>query len=96
MYEKLLNYHKCTADELRSFKEPTRDTYNPLQRYIEGTDRYLFCVEQDAHENGTLSVWGLESDDNYQRFEFNLVPCNYIHKQMGDIGDVIDPTCNSN
>ena len=29
-YEKILNYHKCSADELRAFKEPTKDTYDLL------------------------------------------------------------------
>ena len=29
-YQKILNYHKCTPDELKAFKEPTRDTYDSL------------------------------------------------------------------
>ena len=38
-----------------------------------------------------------EDDNNYQRWEYILVPCNYLHKELGeDIGDTIDPQCIKN
>ena len=95
-YEKILEHHKCSAEELRAFKEPMKDTQDSLQRYIDGTDRHLYCMSWDELDDETLSLWGTENDDNYQRWEFNLLPCNYVHKQISDIGDGIHSGCIAN
>ena len=78
-YERILDYHKCTSDELDNFAEPSKDALAPLAHYKEGKKRHLFCIDEDKLEEGELSVWGIENDDNYQRFEFVLLPCNYVH-----------------
>ena len=92
-YEQILDYHKCTAEELELFAEPSRETASPLEVYKQGTKKHLFCVNWDKLDNGELSVWGVENDDNYQRWEFVLLPCNYVHKEFGDIGDTVHKNC---
>ena len=43
-----------------------------------------------------MAIWGIENDEgNYQRFEFVLLPCNYVHAEISDIGDKVDPQCDS-
>ena len=42
-------------------------------------------------------MWGGgESDASYQRIEFVLVPCNYLHLHLGYTGDSIHPECIAN
>ena len=94
--EKILNYHKCSNNELDLFAEPSKESAAFLQQYKNGTDRHLFCIEWDQLEDNELRVWGIENDDNYQRFEFALLPCNYIHTELGDIGDTIPQNCTAN
>ena len=58
-----------------------------------GSHRGLYCFDWDQHGD-ILSIWGGSSNDAlYQRIEVDLLPCNYIHAQYGDVGDSIDPEC---
>ena len=48
-----------------------------------------------------LAIWGGTSDsDSYQRFEFVVVPCNYVHAEYGPTGypylDTIPNNCVAN
>ena len=41
-----------------------------------------------------LSIWGRDFDQRmYQRFEFVLVPCNYVHAEFGPTNDFIAEGC---
>lgn len=82
-YEKIFDHHKCTADELEMFSEPSRESAAPLEHYKKGEDKHLFCIDWDNLDGDEISVWGVENDDNYQRWEFVLLPCNYIHAEFG-------------
>ena len=64
-YEKILDYHVCSAEELALFAEPSKETAAPLEAFIDNQDRHLFCLDWDGLEDGKLSVWGVENDDNY-------------------------------
>ena len=44
-------------------------------------------------DSGEISVWGVELDDNYQRLEIDVVPCNYLHAEFGITDDRVDPFC---
>ena len=58
-----------------------------------GSHRGLYCFNWDQIGD-ELSIWGGSSNDAlYQRIEFGLVPCNYVHTQFGDSGDSIHPDC---
>ena len=59
-----------------------------------GTKRGLWCFDFDALAD-ELAIWGGgESDASFQRIEFILVPCNYLHTQYGYEGDSIHKECN--
>ena len=58
-----------------------------------GSHRGLYCFDWDEIGD-ILSIWGASSNDAlYQRIEFDLLPCNYIHTEFGDVGDSIHPEC---
>ena len=40
-----------------------------------------------------MNVGGEEAGDKYQRLDFAILPCNYIHKEFGDTGDSISEDC---
>ena len=94
-YENLLETHICSAEELEQFGKPAADS-TVIKYYKEAdSDKRLFCIDWDDYNDGTISVWGVENDDNYQRFEFNLVPCNYVHAQIVSTNDTVHPECNA-
>ena len=47
-------------------------------------DRNLYCLDWEKYGE-ELEIWGVDFDvDSYQRFEFVLVPCNYVHPTTDD------------
>ena len=57
-----------------------------------GGKRGLYCMDWEVLDN-ELAIWSVTDDDNYQRWEHVLLPCNYIHNLHGDIGDTISDDC---
>ena len=55
-------------------------------------ERGMFCLDWDNNE--PIEIIGSDIDDDYTRLEVNLVPCNYMHTQLGYQGDTINPECN--
>lgn len=53
--------------------------------------RGLMCL--DWNDDEPLLIYGKERNDEYQRIEIVLVPCNYIHTHLGYTGDSIAPEC---
>ena len=52
----------------------------------------MFCLDWSED----ISIYGNERNDNYQRIELVLVPCNYLHTHLGFEGDTIHPDCVAN
>ena len=93
--ERLLPYHRCTEADFDQFHPPSVDSAPLFEAYKSnvGSDRGLYCFDWEKIGDD-LSIWGGSSNDAlYQRIEFLLLPCNYIHVQFGDIGDSIHPDC---
>ena len=92
-YQRLLPYKKCTVEDFDSFPAPVPEALGLLEEYKRGTSRYLYCLDWEEVGN-ELSIWGIEDDEiSYQRFEFVLVPCNYLNQEFGDAGDIIAEGC---
>jgi len=94
-YEIILPYHRCTNEELDSFAPPSRESVGMLESMKKDPDRGLYCMDWDKIGDD-LSVWSVTEDDDYQRWEFVLLPCNYIHAEFNDIGDSVHPECIAN
>ena len=51
----------------------------------------MFCI--DWGKDNPIDIHGYEFDDEYTRLEVILLPCNYVHTQLGYIDDPIHPEC---
>ena len=76
----------CTNEELDEFETPVRESEAMIESIKQSEKRGLFCLDYDSI--GDLSeIWGIEDDENYQRMELILLPCNYVHAEFGHTGD---------
>ena len=94
-HETILDFHQCTAEDYEQFAPPTADSLALLEHYKTDDKRGLFCLDWDQLGD-ELNLWGINDEDFYQRVEFLLVPCNYVHAEFGDYGDTISPECIAN
>ena len=51
----------------------------------------MVCIDWDDDE--PISIGGIQNDDNYQILDIVLVPCNYIHSQLGYTEDSVATEC---
>ena len=63
-----------------------------MQDLRDDPDRGMLCIDWNDPDIPII-VKGDEANDNYQRFEAVLLPCNYLHKQWGYNSDSIHPEC---
>ena len=52
----------------------------------------MLCIDWHDPEI-PIKIMGDEAQDNYQRLEAVLLPCNYVHTQWGYNSDSIHPEC---
>ena len=56
----------------------------------------MYCLDWDSLKDD-LDIWGSNADEaNYQRVEFMMLPCNYRHTEVEDIGHVVSDECIDN
>jgi hypothetical protein len=53
-------------------------------------NRGLYCVDDWDDD---MFAGGEEEADEYQRLDFVVLPCNYVHEEFGDTGDSISEEC---
>ena len=91
--EKFLPFHRCRPEEYDDFATPSESAVYTLNKYKMDADRDLLCLDWDDLRD-ELEVWGYWTDNSsYQRIEFILAPCNYIHDKNGWQGDTIHEDC---
>ena len=92
-YEKMIPYHKCTAEDFDEFAPPAPEAEGLLEDYKNNPNRNLYCMDWDKYSE-TLAIWGVTFDEvSYQRFEYVLVPCNYVHAEIGPTDDYVADEC---
>ena len=92
-YEKILPFRKCLPEDWASFPPPAEESEGLFKQYMTDPDRDLFCLDWNGMKN-EMEIWGIEDDqNNYQRLEFLLVPCNYVHMEFSNINDSIAEEC---
>ena len=52
----------------------------------------MFCIDWDDPEV-SYDVFGHLSSLDWQWLEFLMTPCNYVHREAGDIGDFVPSEC---
>ena len=93
-WEHLMPYHKCTDEDLAAFPPPRKDSVNIFASIRSDPNRHLYCFDQEKYKD-VIEIWGATYDNRYQRVEMILVPCNYRHTEVTDVGDVVSAECNS-
>ena len=92
-YQRIFPINKCTLEDYEAFPEPVPEAAGILEVYKSSPTRNLYCLDWDKFGD-ELAIWGVEDDEiSYQRFEFVVVPCNYVHTEFGDIGDSVSSEC---
>ena len=51
----------------------------------------MYCIEWSDDE--PVEVYGYEHEEDYSRLDVALLPCNYLHTDLGYQGDSIHPEC---
>lgn len=91
--ETIVDYHHCTAKEMDEFPPPVSDSAGLFEIYKTSTTRHLFCLDWDKLGDD-IAIWGTENDEiSYQRFEYVMIPCNYVHTTFGPTGDSVADEC---
>ena len=64
-----------------------------FEKYKTDPNRNLFCIDWDELGDD-IEIYGNWRDaSKYQRLEFLLTPCNYVHKKLGWDGDFVPDGC---
>ena len=64
-----------------------------LEKYKTDPLKNLYCIDWDELGDD-IEIFGTWRDETkYQRIEFLLTPCNYIHTQQGWDGDFMHEEC---
>lgn len=90
-FERVLSYHKCTAEDWDSFSPPNKSSFDSFSVIKKDPKRAMYCI--DDADLDAISIYGNERNENYSRLEVILVPCNYVHSYMGYEGDSVHPEC---
>ena len=53
-------------------------------------DRGMLCIDWD--DDDPIEIYKTESDNDYQRLEIFLLPCNYLNSEFGNV-DSVKPEC---
>ena len=86
-------YHNCTPEELDEFPPPVKDSAGLIEMYKTSKTQHLYCLDWEKFGD-ELSIWGTENDEvKYQRFEYILLPCNYVHAEFGPTDDYVKDEC---
>lgn len=74
-YERVVDYHKCTAEDYAQFYPVSTKSEKQLASIRDREDRGFYCLDWDDDSK----IWGETSAGDHQRIEMLFVPCNYVH-----------------
>lgn len=81
LYERVLPYHECTDADWATFPPASKASKDSFETIKSDPKRGMFCIDwgENANEEDDIVLYGNENNDEYQRIEFMLNPCNYVH-----------------
>ena len=53
----------------------------------------MYCLDWEDDDAEDKLIYGQTKNDEYQRLDIILVPCNYVHSYLGYEGDFISDEC---
>ena len=90
-YENIIPHHTCTEEDYAEFHPIERQSETLLQSIKDDPERGFICLDWNGDYD--LSIYGDENESDYQRLEVDLVPCNQIKTDIGDLPDGVSPEC---
>ena len=88
--------HRCEPSDYDAFAPPSDNALYTLNKYKSDPNRNLYCLDWDELSDD-LEIFGNWRDPSmYQRIEFMLTPCNYVHTLNDYEGDTVTEQCNTN
>ena len=88
-YEKFIPYDKCTEEDWAEFPPPAQASADSWNDIKSGEKRGMFCLDWSED----IFIYGNEKNEEYQRIELVLTPCNYLHTHLGYKNDTVHPDC---
>lgn len=88
-YETFIPYHLCTDEDWAQFSPPGKASADSWDEIKTDPTRGMFCLDWSED----ILIYGNERNDNYQRIELVLVPCNYLHTHLGYKDDFVHEEC---
>ena len=89
--QKFLSLHKCTQKYWDNFAPAARGMEDQLVKIRENPKRGMYCFDQDEMQG--LEIYGDEKNENHGKLEILVLPCNYLHTDLGWTEDTIQPDC---
>ena len=91
-FEEILPYHRCKEEDFEKFYPIWDDQKQVLDRVRDSDGKNGFlCIDWD--DDKPYYAYGKDKDANFQRVEIILTPCNYLHKEVYDYGEVLPDEC---
>ena len=88
-FEDVLPYHNCTDADWAEFPPPSKASKDAFESITSDPKRGMFCIDWSKER----LIYGNENNQNFQRIDILMNPCNYLHTHIGYEGDTIDPEC---
>ena len=83
-FDRIIPYHLCTDEDWDKFPPPTKDASVSIAPILSGEYGGMYCLDwEDDIEN--MLIYGNRNNDEYQKIEILLVPCNYLHSKNDSI-----------
>ena len=83
---------RCRKEDYDLFAPIIENEKAQLKQYRDG-DKDLLCLDWDQ-VGGELEIFGnFDVETEYQTFEYLVVPCNYVHAELGPTNDTIPDGC---
>ena len=90
--ETMIPNRRCRKEDYDLFAPIIENEKAQLKQYRDG-DKDLLCLDWDQ-VGGELEIFGnFDVETEYQTFEYLVVPCNYVHAELGPTNDTIPDGC---
>ena len=73
IFENPLPFHRCTDEDWDLFPPPEKGSVDSWEAIKTDPNRGMQCVDL---ETGSIEIFGNENNDNYQRIDVAIIPCN--------------------
>ena len=90
-FEHILPTHKCEEADWALFPPADKGSFDAIEEIKKDESRGMYCLEPSAD----IEIYGHEKNENYQRLEIVMLPCNYVHTHLGYEGDSVHPECDA-